>query len=501
MIDLERKLVEYGERANSLLAPITLDEIRTVATTLPAEPASASDAGVLETVPPAPARHVHRAVWVAVAAALVVLAFFLPTLFNDQQPDVIDNSIPPTPTVPVTSLPLTTVPTSVPAMSEAERVEAWSEDLDFLVASLESVHPDPYWRVGEAGFVAQVAAIRDVLADSTDDEIEFDLMRLMAQIDGHTMVNPDVEPVNLFRSAFQIYKFSDGHYVVQSFFSGGLVGMRLKQIMFRYMDTVSNATAAYVSYDNTQTLRSRVPRYLMMTDLLRDSGVSTRTDTVFTFARGGGSLMVPVGMMRRAGAQWIAPGTGLPTGFGEVSAEGWDRALWWRSLPESGAMFVGFNSGEADTTGVVAELEERLAGEPVGRIVVDLRRNQGGDPAWFASMADFLVDQAADGVTVLCLIGRDTFGEAVGFVADIEDNVVLVGEGTGGSPNFFGDPVVVTLPNSGIEVLISSRYFEYGGSGETRDMIEPDVPVSVSSTDYFEGVDPVLDAALAYQPG
>jgi hypothetical protein len=31
--------------------------------------------------------------------------------------------------------------------------------------------------------------------------------------------------------------------------------------------------------------------------------------------------------------------------------------------------------------------------------------------------------------------------------------------------------------------------------------IEPDLPVTISSEDYFAGRDPVLEAALSYRPG
>jgi hypothetical protein len=54
---------------------------------------------------------------------------------------------------------------------------------------------------------------------------------------------------------------------------------------------------------------------------------------------------------------------------------------------------------------------------------------------------------------------------------------------------------VVTLPTSGIVVLISSRYHERA-PGDDRLELLADVPVELTWDDYAAGRDPVLEAAL-----
>jgi hypothetical protein len=98
------------------------------------------------------------------------------------------------------------------------------------------------------------------------------------------------------------------------------------------------------------------------------------------------------------------------------------------------------------------------------------------------------------------LIGRLTFSAGASFVAEIERDLpsaALVGEPTGGAPNFWADVAVITLPNSRLRVLISTTYEGYGRPNDPRLAIDPDRAVALSSTDYFSGRDPVLDAALA----
>jgi hypothetical protein len=79
---------------------------------------------------------------------------------------------------------------------------------------------------------------------------------------------------------------------------------------------------------------------------------------------------------------------------------------------------------------------------------------------------------------------------------DVQSSAVFVGEPTGGRPNLYGDTRAVILPSSHIKVNVSSRYWEKSTPDDDRPWIPPDIPVELSSSNYFTGVDPVLDAAL-----
>jgi hypothetical protein len=74
---------------------------------------------------------------------------------------------------------------------------------------------------------------------------------------------------------------------------------------------------------------------------------------------------------------------------------------------------------------------------------------------------------------------------------------VFLGEPTGSSPNAIGEHTVVPLPYSGLMLSISSRYHQQSYPGDERAWIAPDVPVAMTSADYFAGRDPVLEAARA----
>ncbi len=100
------------------------------------------------------------------------------------------------------------------------------------------------------------------------------------------------------------------------------------------------------------------------------------------------------------------------------------------------------------------------------------------------------------------IIGRGTFSAASNFVTDIEraTSTLLVGEATGGSPNQYGDAEHIELPNSRLLVLVSTRYHQRSGPDDPRLTHEPHIQAPLSSSDYFAGRDPALEAILDSPP-
>jgi C-terminal processing protease CtpA/Prc len=135
---------------------------------------------------------------------------------------------------------------------------------------------------------------------------------------------------------------------------------------------------------------------------------------------------------------------------------------------------------------------------PVRRFVVDLRHNGGGNSALAEPLIAELKQRPAinrKGV-LFAVIGRRTFSSAVLNALQLrsETQATLVGEPTGGRPNHYGEVRSFSLPNSGLPVTYSTKYFAY--AKEDTPSLTPDILVEVSSSDYFAGRDPVLEAIL-----
>ncbi|HAV77815.1 MAG TPA: hypothetical protein DCX53_10750, partial [Anaerolineae bacterium] len=180
------------------------------------------------------------------------------------------------------------------------------------------------------------------------------------------------------------------------------------------------------------------------------------------------------------------------------------ESFWTVYLEDTGTLYIQYNRVQSGIGGLVREIQEILDQEVVERVVLDLRLNPGGDNTTYRSLLDLLstdtrINRPGHFFTIL---GRQTFSAASNFATELENrtHTIFVGEPMGGSPNLFGDVVPITLPNSRIQIFISARYWEKSSPDDNRVWIEPDLPASLSSQDFFSKLDPSMDAILAFDP-
>jgi C-terminal processing protease CtpA/Prc len=171
-------------------------------------------------------------------------------------------------------------------------------------------------------------------------------------------------------------------------------------------------------------------------------------------------------------------------------------------LPASRGLYVGYREVEEGSSALVSAIRTAMRRHSVDRLVLDLRANGGGEAGGYRELLRFL---SSAGVNrpggLIVLVGRLTFSAGASLTVGLErraHHAVLMGEDTGGAPSFWADPTLITLPNSGIRALVATRLF--GDESDPRLTIEPDVRVPFAAADYFGGRDPVLAAALSYDP-
>ena len=383
-----------------------------------------------------------------------------------------------------------------------DRVAAWNDDLDLLLERLPLLHPDPYWRVGESTFLGEVEQLRKRIGDLSDDDIELELVRLMATIDGHTILRTNQDALDYERGQIRFYEFRDGVFVVASP-DPAIVGGELVSVNGVPTEEALELVAPYVSYDNGQTIKNVAPLYLTIPDIQRGAGLlPAGSDPVYEIVTTTGETVEvePELLTWDDWWRWANEDITLPARDGVFTDQMIDETFWWEYLPDEQTVYFQYNDVRSGVQNLVDEMEQVVATEPIQRIIVDMRRNPGGNNTTFGPLFDFLQEQDAMGVLVLVVLGRQTFSAAANFSTrlDVETGAIFFGEAMGGSPNLYGDTRPLTLPNSGVEVLISSRYWEFGGPDDTRDTITPEFVVEMSSSDYFSGLDPAFDEALSY---
>ncbi len=146
-------------------------------------------------------------------------------------------------------------------------------------------------------------------------------------------------------------------------------------------------------------------------------------------------------------------------------------------------------------------LHGELVESGVHNVIVDVRHNGGGNNFLVKPMIRTLVhfELEEEGNRVFVITSRRTYSACQNFLNRLEQvgEPIVVGEPSSSKPNFIGESTQVLLPISGLQFGISSRYWQDSFPEDSRPWIAPQLPVSLSSGDWFGNRDPALEAIAA----
>jgi len=186
------------------------------------------------------------------------------------------------------------------------------------------------------------------------------------------------------------------------------------------------------------------------------------------------------------------------------------REHWFEKLDGGRTIYVQINAVADSAAGTFEAFSTRMmdAAETPGveRLVVDLRRNRGGNGELRKPLVQRLIRSRLNrSGGIFVLIGRATFSAAQFVLDDLEDltEAVFIGEPSGSKGNHYGDSRKIVLPNSGLTVRCSIYWWQHWSPWDKRVWTAPDIAAELRSEDYAAGRDPALAAALAYrvEPG
>ena len=231
--------------------------------------------------------------------------------------------------------------------------------------------------------------------------------------------------------------------------------------------------------DNSSNLKAYAPIYLRTSELLAGLGVLKEAGpATFTVADKEGVerdvVIEPVEPEDDIAWHGGAPLT-LPVGE-PLWLQDRDSVIWWEFLPDSGTLYVQYNEMEGGINDIVDEILTRAKQDDVERVVVDLRKNGGGDNGTYRTFLHGLEDPAIDRPgRLILLIGRLTFSAAANFATELDQTTGawFAGEDMGGSPNLYGDTRRTDLPTSGQVVYIAKVYWQKSTPDDPRITIEP----------------------------
>jgi hypothetical protein len=420
-------------------------------------------------------------------------------------------------------------------------VEAWSRDIDRVVAAAVTVHPDAFTKIGKATFYLQAENIKNELPSLTQEQRAARAMQLVASIgDGHTVLETKDAHWGQWYP-IRVYEFSDGYFITGALQSSDeLVGAQILEVRGLPVEAAAEKARSLFGADNTFGARNNL---FALSDavLMKGLGLAEPDGTLKLKLRLSSGRVV-----ERQLASRPADAAGWEDNLGDFewrfrhemagppigTAEKWIGAyrhlpysayrtadktrpphlvrrlpFFSESLP-SGDYYIQINlvTGSGDPEALAPSMRRAL-GEVdqlrPKRLIIDIRYNIGGDGSQVPAMIHEFIKREDNPPWqgLYLLTGRRTFSAGVMIIDAFLDNtdVSLVGEPAGAGLNCFGDATEIPLPDTGLLLHMSTVRHQLGSSSDRQSTITVDARATFASSEYAAGTDPAVDAIAAGQ--
>ena len=398
----------------------------------------------------------------------------------------------------------TAVQAAEPAPSAAA---ARQQDLDVLYQSLERYHPDLFANTPEADFLARRAEIESRLATESEVDFVLDLQSLVALVgDSHTQasLNAVADQVRFYPMVFTWY---DGHWYLTTAEEGqaDLLGREVTAVNGHSMEEVLEAFSSLLSADNPVKLRRQYRQSCNVADLYEYVGLVPEGGALELTLEGGQVLSVePVD----AAALSHVSLARLSEQITDQPATAATEDFYWSTALDGDTYYIQYNTCREDPElpmeTFAAQVQTALDDGDYSRVLVDLRNNGGGSDGVIWPLLAVLRQEMDDGAQLVGLIGETTFSSAIINVVELQEmGAVLVGEPASGSVDHFGSVGSFSLPNSGIQIGVSTKYIDLGtlldaDAGRGVESLEPDVTVPQTMADTLAGRDSAVEWLLTH---
>jgi hypothetical protein len=377
---------------------------------------------------------------------------------------------------------------------------SWQSDITSLAQQMESLNEVPFPGVGLGDFDAAAANLAARVPSISDAEVRTGLQALVASIG---IAHDDVEwpaPSPFRYLPLSFYWFDDGIYVTNAAAQyQNLLGGKLVSVDQTPADATIQLLSPLVAHDNDSWLK-----YMLMfnkltnTDFLFGTGVTQSTD--------GAQIQVQTasGDLTSANVQALSQFPPLlPVFHGNLPLyrQHPDKYYWATVIDGGATVYFQYNQCMEDPTqasaAFLAQLSQMLAQPGVGRVIVDMRNNTGGDvrilDPWIEQIKSSRYNTPG---RLYVIVGRATFSAAMEAIDHFRDETaaIFVGEPTGAKPQFVYRVGDFPLPFFGLRV-------SYGSGTETAKdpgpALVPDIQTGLTSQQYMNGDDPAMDAILS----
>jgi hypothetical protein len=386
----------------------------------------------------------------------------------------------------------------LPAGSRAQapsREQQWQQDLTVLATEFPKRQIDPWGRVSQAQWQQEIAQLQALpIAILSNAEIAAHIGHLLARYhDGHLTVRTDDSTAEPLFLPLRFRWFPSGIFVTAAA-DPRLLGAKLLQLGNTPADALLQRIAPWISIENDSGLHTAAFTALSNTAILADAGIAPYGHPVAIKLQPASGNEIAVALEPHPYAQiaWPTPPR-LP-----LYRQDHTPANWTLPMPAHNALYLRYAecNGEPGNRGLATAIATTLSQHPTTRIIIDLRRNSGGDSAAFSPVLAALRKQhVGDRHQLIALTDRNTFSSAFRNAVELKTiGARIVGEAPSQRPVYTGNVKSFLLPNSHLQIRYTTKWSILGPASTME--LTPDIPIQPTPQQYLAGDDPVLDLAL-----
>lgn len=384
-----------------------------------------------------------------------------------------------------------------------DRVDMWQKDIDYIVDELPKKHKNLFFKMSEQEFKSRNDKLKASISSMNDDEVKIELQKIVASAgDGHTSTN--ISAAEMY--PLDLYWFDDSLYVINTSEEyKEIMYAKLKKINDRDFESIVKSISEVISHENDMQIKSQMRYYIAIPAVLRGLHIiGDPQNTRFAFEdRDGKPMEVALNPVNGEEVFNNILGKGKSGENLPLYMKNSDKNYWYEHLEDQNTVYFKYNRcrdmKERSFKDFSKELMDVINKEDIKKLVIDLRDNGGGSSPILDPFINELSDTRLNREgKIFVIIGRKTFSSAVLNAISLKQktNAVFIGEPTGGKPNHFGEVKRLKLPNTGINVTYSTKYFT--NSKDDGPSFMPQVTIQVSVNDYINNYNPVIDYALKH---
>jgi len=370
----------------------------------------------------------------------------------------------------------------------------WEADLEQLKIQLPKLHAKQFENDCPE-FYAGITRLKQNVENLRLYEIVIEIAKIVATIkDAHTAIK---FPQN-YHLPFDCFVFSEGIYITGTDEENkDLINYKIVSIENMPIELILEKLSEIISHENMQFVLSSIPEFIVCADILYGMNIINNPQNVMLTIENTRGQVFNKSVKTMRYFDYVS--INIMNDILPLYRKNTDKYYW--SNFEDRILYVNYskckNMEHQTVESFSADLKDFVEKNEIEKIVIDLRKNTGGNSELFRPFLEWLVHikLIVDGkIKLFVIVGRDTFSSALlnAYFIYFESNAVFVGEPTGGKPNCYGEVKYFELESSGLMIRYSTRYYRLIDD-ENQMTFSPDFKFHVSFKDYLNLKDPCFE--------